>query len=109
MLIFELPIFQACRCEGLNSHSCLVVSFPFRVVSDEEIHFAISLESHDVSANPVEKPSVVRDSYDTSAKLQEAFFEGAHGVHVEIIRRFIEEKYVAPCQKQLCQIDSIAL
>ena len=57
---------------------------------EEKFNFAISLESHCVSANPVEEPSIMADHKDTSTEFFDGFLESTHSVDIQVIRRLIE-------------------
>ena len=62
-----------------------------------------------MGGDAIEKPSVMADDDSAPGEILEGFFEGAEGVHIEIVRRFIEEKNIGSLFQHLCEMHTIPL
>lgn len=68
----------------------------------------VAFEGEDVGGNSVEEPAIVADDNGASAKVDEAFFEGAEGANVEVVGRFVEEEEVAAAAEEFCEVNAVA-
>jgi dipeptide/tripeptide permease len=53
-----------------------------------------------VRGDPVEEPAVVGNDHRAAGKREQGVLQGAEGVHVEIVGRFIQQQQVAPAPEQ---------
>jgi len=82
------------------------------VVADvalEPADLAVALEGEDVGRDPVEEPTIVADHDDATRERFEAGLERPQRVHVEIVRRLVEEQDVATLLEQLREVDAVPL
>ena len=57
--------------------------------------FAVALEGQNVRGHAVQEPAIVANDHRTPAEVVEGFFQRAERVHVEVVRRFVEQQQVA--------------
>ena len=69
----------------------------------------IPFKGHDMGGDTVQEPSVVRDHYDASDEVKDGFLQCSQRIHVEIVRRFVEQEDIASSAEQLGQMNPIAL
>ena len=67
----------------------------FGVVAVKEVDLAVVLEGQDVSRDPVQEPAVVAYDKHCACKVLESVFEGAHGVHVDVVGGFVEKQDIS--------------
>ena len=60
-------------------------------------------------ADTIEEPAVVRDNNGTSGEGFEAFLEGAERVHVDVVRRLVEEEDVGFGLQREGQMEAVTL
>src|SRR5688572_17187817 len=85
------------------------ISIVFFEVPLEPHDFRVPLERENVRRDPVEKPPIVRDDDRAPRELQQRLLERAQRVDVEIVRRLVEQQYVAPRLQQLRQVQAVSL
>ena len=71
--------------------------------------FGVALEGEDVRADAIEEPAVVRDNNGTSGEGFETFLEGAERVHVDVVRRLVEEEDVGFGLERERQMEAVTL
>ena len=76
-------------------------------VALEEAHLRVPFEGEDVGRDSVEEPAVVGDDDDAARERLEAGLEGAEGVDVEVVGRFVEQQDVAVRLEQLGQVNAV--
>jgi hypothetical protein len=99
ILILQLAILDP---PGLIGFDPKPLAFGFLVALEVPFmphHFAIPLESQDVGRDAVEEPAIVADHHGAATKVEEGFFEGAKGVHIKVVCRFVEKENIAACAK----------
>jgi hypothetical protein len=62
-----------------------------------------------VGGDPVEEPAVVADDDRAAGEIEERFFQGAQRVHVEVVRRLVQEEQVAAALQEFRQVDAVPL
>ena len=62
-----------------------------------------------MSTNAVEEPAVVADDDGTAGKGLETFLQGAEGVDVDIVRRLVEQQYIAFLLEGDGEVQTVAL
>jgi diguanylate cyclase (GGDEF)-like protein len=67
-----------------------------RVVPVEEDHPAVALEGQDVRGDAVQEPAVVADDHGAAGEVLQGLFQGAHGVHVQVVGRLVQQQHVGP-------------
>ena len=72
-------------------------------------HLAIAFERHDVGRDPVEKPAVVTADDGAAGEALQSFFQGAQGVDVEVVSRFVEDDEVRALFQHAGQMYPVAL
>ena len=103
----ELPIADALRL-GVAFLLPLVL-LVIGVAAFVEDNFGVALEGEDVCADTIEEPAVVRDNNGTSGEGFEAFFQGAERVHVNVVRRLVEEEDVGFGLQRERQMEAVTL
>src|SRR5438477_120693 len=89
---------------------CLAHEFLIRlVVALEPPDTAIAFEDEQVRGDPVEEPAVVTDDHDAPGEVEQRLLERAERVHVEIVRRLVEEQHVAARAEELAEMHAVAL
>src|SRR3954454_18151745 len=86
----HLAVPDPVRLRRLRAEALALVLFVLAVVAVEPVDAALAFESEDVRRHAVEEPAVVRDDDRASGERFQRFFERAHGVDVEIVRRLVE-------------------
>ena len=64
------------------------------------------MDLHDAADDTVEKIPVVRDGQDGALEFLNVVLEPLHAVHIEMVRRLVEQQDVRPFQQQPRQIDA---
>ena len=103
----ELPIADALRL-GVAFLLPLVL-LVIGVAAFVEDNFGVALEGENVCADTIEEPAVVRDDDGTSGEGFEAFFQGAKCVHVNVVRRLVEEEDVGFGLERERQMEAVTL
>src|SRR5438477_8786079 len=89
---------------------CLAHEFLIRlVVALEPPDTAIAFEDEQVRGDPVEEPAVVTDDHDAPGEVEQRLLERAERVHVEIVRRLVEEQHVDAGAEALAEMHAVAL
>ena len=57
-----------------------------------------------MGTDAVEEPAVVADDYGAAGKVLQAFLQGAHGVHVNIVGGLVQKQYVGLTLQRQCQV-----
>ena len=76
-----------------------------RIIAAIELRLAV-VDLHDAADDAVEKIPVVRDGQDGALELLDVVLEPLHAVHIEVVRRLVEQQDVRPFQQQPRQIDA---
>ena len=61
----------------------------------------IALAGEDVGGDAVEEPAVVGDDEDAACEFEQGVFQGAQGLHVEVVRRFVQEQHITALDQGL--------
>jgi len=91
-----------------DAEPTLSIGFVFRIVTVEPNHLAVAFEGENMGRNPIEKPAIVGDHHRAAGEVLQCLFKRAQRVHIQIVRRFIEQQNVRAFFQHLCQMDSIA-
>ena len=93
LLFHKLAIANAMRLNITQSFALifLILGVCTLVVK----HLAITFEGKNVSANTVEKPTVVAYNHSTSGEIFQTFFKSAKGVHVNVVSGLVEQKHIS--------------
>ena len=73
----------------------------------KEEDFAIALKGQDVGTDTIQEPTVVADDDGTTCKLLQTFFQCAERVDVDVVGRFVEQKYVTLLLECHGQMESV--
>jgi hypothetical protein len=65
---------------------------------------AVAFKGQDVRGDAVEEPAVVRNHDHAAREREQRLFERAQRVHVQIVRRFVEQQQVAVLLQQLGEV-----
>ena len=84
-------VLKALWRQRFFAKSFFTIFFVLREVAREEVDDAFAFERHDVRANTIEKPAIMRNHNRAAAKLEQRFFKRAHRVDVEIVRRLVKQ------------------
>src|SRR4051812_49074790 len=79
------------------------------IVALEPRDLALALEGEDVRRDAVQEPAVVADDDSAAREVFQSLFESAHRVHVQIVRRLVEQEDVRAFLQHLREVDAIAL
>src|SRR5215204_7020586 len=90
----QLTILDAVRLGGVFAEARTLVLLILGEVPLEPEDFTVALEGEDVRGDAVEEPAVVADDDGAAGEVFERLLERAHGVHVEVVRRLVEEEDV---------------
>ena len=82
------------RLFGFFAQPFLAVCFVIAVVPLEPDDFAVALERQDVRGDAIEKPAVVAADHGAAGEVLKTLFQGSQGVHIEIVRRLVEDDEV---------------
>ena len=61
-------------------------------IAFEETGFAVPFHHQNMRADAVEEETIVADDHRAAGEIDERLFEDAHGCHVKVVRRFIQEE-----------------
>ncbi len=62
-----------------------------------------------MGGDAVEEPAVVADDHGAAGKVLQGLFKRPHGVHVQVVGRFVQQQYVGPLLEHPGQMDPIPL
>lgn len=68
----------------------------------------LAFEGQDVRADAVEEEAVVGDDDGAACEIDQGVFEGAQGLDVKVVGRFIEEEDVAAGFQEFGHVDAVA-
>jgi hypothetical protein len=91
-----MPVFNPMRLIGSGSLACFPVCFIFGVVAVKKEALTLPFKGQDVGDDAIQKPAVMADDQGTSAEKLQGFFQGSHGIDIQIIGRFIQKKHIGP-------------
>ena len=101
-------VLDPVRPIGFDAQTLLPVRFVLRVVPVVPGHLALSFKGKHMRGDPVKEPAVVGDHHRTAGKVHKSLFQRAQGVHIEIIRRLIQQQDVGTFLQHLCQMHTVA-
>src|SRR3990172_962447 len=104
----QVPVLDAVGLICGSAETGLSVRLIFRVVSLKPDHLAVPLKRKPMGGDTVEEPAVMADDYGTACKILQRLFQGAHGVYVQIIGRFIEQKDIGLFLQHTGQMDAVS-
>ena len=104
----EFFVFEAVRLVGVLAHAAFAFFFVGLEVAVADVDVAVAFEGDDVGGDAVEEPAVVADDDDAAGEVDDGFFQGAQGVDIEIVSRFVEQQHVAAAAEELGQVDAVA-
>src|SRR5579884_3115230 len=105
----QSPIPDPMRAFGLFAEPFLPVGFVLAVVAFEPDDAAVALEGQDVGGDTVQEPAVVAAHDGAAAEGFEPFFQRAQGVHVEIVRRLIQQDEIRAFLEHAREVHPVAL
>src|SRR3954453_18157464 len=105
----ERLVLDAVRFEGLGPARLPHPRGVLRPVAFEPRDLRVPLERKDVRGDAVEEPAVVSDHDRAACEVQQRVLERAQRVHVEIVRRLVEEQHVAAALQHLREVHAVAL
>ena len=83
-------MLQPLRLHGIRPQPLLLVLFIRREIPLEPFHMRLALEGEHVGADAVEEEAVVGDDDGAAGEVDEGVLEGAEGLDVEVVGRFVE-------------------
>src|SRR3989304_1616975 len=90
----QMPVFDTMGLDVCRAERFFPICLVFGIVSLKPDDFTIALEGKDVGGNPVQKPAVMADYHDTTGEIFQGVFQGSHGVYVEIVCGFVQQKHI---------------
>jgi hypothetical protein len=97
------------RLIGCRAESRFSIRLVFGIIPVEPHDLAVAFEGQYVRGYAIQKPPVVADDDGATGEVLKGFFERAKGVHVEIVRRLVEQKDIRAFAEHLCKVYAIAL
>ena len=85
---------------GLHTYAIAALSFVGLEVSFAPVNITVTLESQNVSRDPIEEPSIVRDDHDAANEAEDRFLEGSQRIDIQIVGRFVEQQNVATASQE---------
>ena len=101
-------VFESFWGQRLDPETFFSIFFIIGKVAGKEIHNAFALKRHNVRADSVEKPAVVRDHDGAAPKFKQCFFERAHGIDVEVVRRLVEQQQISTRLQDFCHLHPVS-
>src|SRR3954451_19762742 len=105
----ELLVGDAVRAVGLGAELVAAPRLVGLEVALEPRDLRVALEGEYVRGDPVEEPAVVGDDHRAAREGEERLLERAQRVHVEVVRRLVEEEQVPAAPQELRQMHAVAL
>ena len=105
----QLPVLDPVRLVGRGAETGFPVRLVLGIVPVEPDHLALPLEGQDVGGDAVEEPAVMADDHGAAGEILQRLLQGAHGVHVQVVGRFVEEQDVGPLLQHPGQVDAVPL
>src|SRR5688572_7972780 len=105
----ELLIRDTVRRVGISTFPPAEIRVVLLEVPLEPHHLAVPLEREDVRRDPVEEPSIVADDDRASREAEQRFLQRTQRVDVEIVRRLVEQQYIAARLEELREMQAIPL
>ena len=102
-----MPVLDPVGLISRRAEAGAAIRFVIGIVPFKPHDAALAFECQDVCRDAVEKPPVVADDDGAAGKIIERFFERAKRVHIEIIRRFVEQDNVRALFEHLRQMDAV--
>src|SRR2546428_4257115 len=102
----ERPVADAVRAP-IRPNGLTHVFLVGLVVALEPADAAVAFEDEQVRGDAVEEPAVVADDDDAAGKVEERLLERAQRVHVEIVRRFVQQQHVAAGAQELREMHTV--
>ena len=103
-----MPVFNAVGLVCGRAETGLSVRFVLGIISIEPDHLAVALEGEHVGGDAVEEPPVVADDDSAAGKILQCFFQGAHGVDVQVIGGLVKEKDIGLFLQHAGQMDAVS-
>src|SRR5712692_6456059 len=104
----ERPVADAMRTP-VRAHGLAHELLVRLVVALEPAHTTVAHEDEHVRRDAIQEPAVVADHHDASREVEQRLFERPQRVHVQIVRRLVEQEDIAARTKQLGEVDAVSL
>ena len=91
-----MPVFDAVGLIGSGPQAGLSVRLIFGVIAVKQKNVALPFKGQDMGGDPVQKPAVVADDHGAPAEILQGLFQRPHGIDIQIIGRFIQQKHIGP-------------
>ncbi len=91
-----MPVLDAMRLIGRSSQAGLPVGFILGIVAVKKKTLTFPFKGQNVGNDSIQKPAVMADHQGAAAKILQGFFQGPHGIDVQIIGRFVKQKHIGP-------------
>ena len=98
-----------CGSKGFRPSTSFRYCLVLGVVAIEEDHLAVALEGQDVGGQAVQEPAVVADDDGAAREVLDGLFQGAHGVHVQVVGGLVEEEHVGAALEGQRQVQAVLL
>ena len=96
------------RLVCIVAETAFAVFFVLAVVAVKEFNTAIALERQNMRCDAIQKPSIVTNYDGAARKVFKSFFESSHRVHIEVVRRFVEQDDIRAALEHLCEVNAVA-
>src|SRR3990170_7903393 len=103
-----MPVLDAVGLICGGAETGLSVCLIFRVVSLKPDYPALTLKRKHMGGDTVEEPAVMADDYGTACKILQRLFKCTHGVYVQVIGRFIQQKDIGLFLQHAGQMDAVS-
>src|ERR1043165_7008691 len=104
----QLPVLDPVRRVGRLTETAPAILFVRLEVALVPDHARVAFECEDVRRRAVEEPTVVRDDDRAAGEVFQRFLERADGVHVEVVRRFVEQEDVRAGLEHAREVHAVA-
>src|SRR5262245_27730680 len=108
-VLFQRLEAQPVRARALLAQALLLIGLVLLVVAGVEEPLRVAFGGEDVGADAVEEPAVVADHHHRAGELEQRVLQGAQRLHVEVVRRLVEQQHVRADGERLGEMQAAAL
>ncbi len=70
---------------------------------------ALTFKRQNMGGDPIEEPAVMTDHNHRASKIFDGLLQCSKGVHIEVIRRFVQKKDIGSFLEHPCEVDTVSL
>ena len=94
---------------GGDSEAGLSVGLILGIVTFEPGDGAIAFKRQNMGGDPIEEPAIMADHHHRASKIFECLLQCSEGVHIQVIRRFVQKKDIGFLLEHPCEVDAVSL